>query len=261
MNAESYLPGPGGLLFRWERPRQRKVAIAGFLLASAALHALCFYLFQVVYPPAISLLPPPAQVSLIAPTSDDSRAFLNWLEAEDPALATRTERPADARAFQLPKLAHVPSYLAVPPKLKELPPRRISHAAPSAMPPAPVPVAPAANSAPPVLASTVLIFSDELGELPITRPELIFQASLRRDAPESARFRFAVDSLGLVRYSFLEHSSGDAALDEQARHYLVLCRFAIGERPHSGDALTWATATFEFGTDLKMPPNAAERVP
>ena len=186
---------PGGLLFRWERPRQRKVAIAGFLLASAALHALCFYLFQVVYPPAISLLPPPAQVSLIAPTSDDARAFLNWLDAEDPALATRTERPADARAFQLPKLAHIPSYLAVPPKLKELPARGSSHAAPSAMPPAPVPVAPAANSAPPVLASTVLIFSDELGELPVTRPESKFQASLRARRPGkralSPRRRFA----------------------------------------------------------------------
>jgi len=261
LNAESYLPASGGLLFRWERPRPRKVAIAGFLLASVALHALCFYLFQVVYPPAISLLPPPAQVSLIAPTSDDARAFLNWLDAEDPALATRTERPADARAFQLPKLAHVPSYVAVQPKLKELPARGISHAAPSAMPPAPVPVAPATNSAAPVLASTVLIFSDELGELPVTRPKSVFEASSRRDAPESARFRVAVDSLGIVRYSFLEQSSGDAALDEQARHYLVLCRFARGEHSHSGDALTWATATFEFGTDLKMPPNAAELVP
>src|SRR4029077_10834219 len=139
--------------------------------------------------------------------------------------------PADARAFQLPKLAHVPSYLAAPPKLKELPPRGISHAAPSAMPPVPVSVAPAANSAPPVLASTVLIFSDELGELPVTRPESIFQGSLRRNVPESARFRVAVDSRGTVRYSFLEQSSGDAALDEQARHYLVLCRFTRGERP------------------------------
>jgi len=129
------------------------------------------------------------------------------------------------------------------------------------MPPVPVPVAPAANSAAPVLASTVLIFSDELGELPVTRPKSVFEASSRRDAPESARFRVAVDSLGIVRYSFLEQSSGDAALDEQARHYLVLCRFARGEHSHSGDALTWATATFEFGTDLKMPPNAAELVP
>ena len=122
-----------------------EIAIAGFLLASAALHALCFYLFQVVYPPAISLLPPPAQVSLIAPTSNDAQAFLNWLDAEDPALAAQTERPADARAFQLPKLAHVPSYLAVPPKLKELPARGMSHAAPAAMPAAPVLVAAASN--------------------------------------------------------------------------------------------------------------------
>ena len=42
---------------------------------------------------------------------------------------------------------------------------------------------------------------------------------------------------------------------------VVDVRFAMGEHPHSGDALTWATATFEFGTDLKMPPNAVERVP
>jgi hypothetical protein len=261
VNAESYAPGPGGLLFRWERPRRRRTAIAGFLLASAALHALCFYLFQVVYPPAISLLPPPAQVSVIAPTSDDARAFLNWLDAEDPALASQTERPADARAFQLPKLAHVPSYLAVPPKLKALPPPRISHAVPSAMPPGPVPVAAGAHPAPPVLAPTTLTFSDDLAELPVTHPELKLQASLRRDAPESARFRVAVDSFGTVRYSFLVQSSGDATLDAQARHDLALCRFAMGERSNSGETLTWGTATFEFGTDLKMPPNMAEHLP
>ena len=251
----------GDLLFRWERPRRRRAAIAVFLLASAALHALCFYLFQVVYPPAISLLPPPAQVSVIAPTSDDARAFLSWLDAEDPALASRTERPADARAFQLPKLAHVPSYVAVPPKLKELPSRRSSPAAPSAMPPAPVPVAAGTRPVPPVLAPTVLIFSDGLAELSVTHPELKFQASLRRDAPESARFRVAVDSAGVVRYSFLAQSSGDAALDEQARNYLARSRFTMGKHPNSEEALTWATATFEFGTDLKMPPNAAERLP
>jgi hypothetical protein len=261
VNPESYAPLPGGLLFRWERPRRRSAAIAGFLLASAALHALCFYVFQVVYPPAISLLPPPAQVSVIAPTSDDARAFLHWLDAEDPALASQTQRPADARAFQLPKLAHLPSYLAVPPKLKALPPRRMSEAAPSAMPPGPVPVRAAVRPALPVRAPTTLIFSDELAELLVTHPELKFQASLRRDAPESAHFHVAVDSLGTVRYSFLEQSSGDAALDLQARHDLALCRFAMGEHSKSGETLIWGTATFEFGTDLEMPPNAAEHVP
>jgi hypothetical protein len=260
VSVESYAPAPDGLLFRWDRPRRRKVAIAGFLLASAALHALCFYLFQVVYPPAISLLPPPAQVSVIAPTSDESRTFLNWLDAEDPALASQTQRSVDARAFQLPKLAHIPSYLAVPPKLRELPPQRMSAAAPSAMPPAPVPVPPAKNSAPPRQARTVWIFSDGLLEQTVTHPELKFRASFR-DAPESPRFRVAVDSLGMVRYSFLEQSSGDAALDEQARHYLALCRVALGGSTEKGGALTWATATLEFGTDLEMPPSAAERAP
>ncbi len=261
MNAESYASAaPGGLLFHWEKPRRRKVAIAGFLVASAALHALCFYLFQVVYPPAISLLPPPAQVTLIAPNSAEAQTFLAWLEAEDPALASQTQRPADARAFQLPKVAHVPSYLAVPPQLKELPTRKTAPPAPSAMPPAPVPVAPAPASAPVSPAPTVLIFSEALREIPVTHPALKFQASLR-DAPESARFRIAVDSLGTIRYSLLEQSSGDAALDEQARQYLALCRFAPNPKLGPGDALTWALATFQFGADLALPPGATERAP
>ncbi len=116
--------------------------------------------------PAISLLPPPAQVSVIAPTPPEARTFLNWLEAEDPALASQTQRPADARAFQFPKLAHIPSYLAVPPKLKELPPAtQRSHAAPSAMPPAPVPIASAANPAPPLTAPTDLAFLRRAGAI------------------------------------------------------------------------------------------------
>jgi hypothetical protein len=260
VSAESYAPAPGTLLFRWERPRGRKFAIAGFLLASATLHALCFYLFQVVYAPAISLLPPPAQVSVIAPTSEEARTFLNWLEAEDPAIASQTQRSADARAFQLPKLAHIPSYLAVPPQLKELPVPGMSDAVPSAMPPAPVPVAPAAKLAPPLKAPTVLIFSDELRGVPFSHPELKFRASLP-DAPESARFRVAVDSLGTVRYTFLEHSSGGPALDEQARHYLALCRFTMRGNEISDDGLVWAIATLEFGTDCEMPPSTAEPAP
>ena len=261
MSAETYAAAaPGGLLFRWERPRGRKVAIAGFLLASVGLHALCFYIFQVVYPSAISLLPPPAQVSVIAPTSPEARTFLNWLEAEDPAIASRTQRSADARAFQLPKLAHIPSYLAVAPRLKELPARAISHPAPSAMPPAPVPVPSAVNPGPPLQSPSVLTFCGPLSDLPVAHPDLKFRAS-SRDIPESARFRVAVDSLGVIRYSFVEQSSGDAALDEQAQRYLALCRFPIGQSPAPPDQLIWAIATLEFGPDLEMPPSAAERAP
>jgi TonB family protein len=253
-------PAPGGLLFNWERPRRRKVAIAGFLVASIALHAACFYLFQVVYPPAISLLPPPAQVSIIARTSPEARTFLNWLEAEDPALATQTQRPADARAFQLPKLAHVPSYLALAPKLKELPARKPSAAAPSAMPPGPVPAIAAPPAGPPLHAPTSVVFSEELRGLPVSLPGLQFRTALQ-DAPESARFRIAVDSSGAVRYAFLEQSSGDPALDEAARNALALSRFKMKVTPGPNTPLTWANATFQFGNDLIAPPSSAERAP
>jgi hypothetical protein len=246
------------------------VAIAGFLVASVVLHALCFYLFQVVYPPAISLLPPPARVSVIAPTSDEARTFLSWLAAEDPALASQTQRPADAPAFRLPKLAHVPSYVTVPPKLKELPPVPTARFEPSAMPPAPVPAKSAVESPTPLVAPTTITFSGSLGERPVSRPAVKFRASLR-DAPQSARFRIAVDSLGIVRYALLDQSSSDAALDEQARHYLALCRFESRAGPEKTRAaqpsiypsqvydetrrqLTWATAVFDFGNDLELPP-------
>ena len=260
MNASSYAQPLGSLLFHWERPRRRKVAIAGFLLASASLHALCFYVFQVVYPPAIALLPPPAQVTVIAPTTPEARTFLSWLNAEDPALASQTRRPEDARAFQLPKLAHVPSYVAVQPKLKEMPPQHGTPAMPSAMPPAPVPLAPPANPPLPLTAPTTLLFAGSLRDRPVAHPDFKFRAATR-EAPESARFRVAVNSSGVIRYSFLEQSSGDAALDEQARQYLALCRFQSkpGSTPES--ALTWASATFEFGTDLQLPPSTQEREP
>jgi hypothetical protein len=260
VNASSLAQHPGGLLFRWEKPRRRKAAIASFLLASATLHALCFYLFQVVYPPAISLLPPPAQVSVIAPTNPEARTFLNWLNAEDPALATQTQRPADARAFQLPKLAHVPSYVALPPRLKEPPAHPKVEAAPSAMPPGPVPVALPAKSAGALVAPTTLVFSGALGQLPVTHPDLKFKAAVDA-APPAARFRVAVDSSGVVRYLFLEQSSGDAVLDDQARRYLALCRFKPGPPLTNDPGLSWATASFEFGSDLGLPSTPAERAP
>jgi hypothetical protein len=254
VSAPTYAQPHGNLLFHWEPPRKRRTAIAGFLLASAALHAFCFYLFQVVYPPAIALLPPPARVSLIAPDTPEGRTLLNWLEAEDPALATQTQRPADARAFQLPKLVHVPSYLAVPPALKQPPWHPPAPGIPSAMPPGPVPVPPAPEPASASVAPSTLTFSGGLQALPVSHPEFAFRASIR-EAPQNARFRVAVDATGVIRFAFLQQSSGDATLDEQARQYLVLSRFAKTDSLTTLSGLTWATASFEFGTDVKTPPN------
>jgi len=43
------------LIFGWDSPRREKLAITIFLALSLMAHALCFYIFQIVYPPTIAL--------------------------------------------------------------------------------------------------------------------------------------------------------------------------------------------------------------
>lgn len=248
-----------GLLFAWESARRRKLAILGFLAASATGHALCFYLFQIVYPPTVALLPPPARVNLISNNSEEGRTLLRWIEAEDPALASTTQRPRDSKAFALPKLNHVPSYSIIQPALKGLPPSRPDLRAPSSQPPGPAPI-PRTKTPPLVVtAPTMIVFSKELQDLgAVEKPPMKMTASTR-EPPQSARFRVAVTNRGLVRYCFLQSSSGDTALDEQARHYLMLCRFARTRNAGSAgeNQLHWGVAIIEWGNDVAAPPPSA----
>src|SRR5207237_904026 len=95
------------LLFRWDSPRGEKLAIAIFLALSLAAHAFCFYIFQIVYPPTVALIPPPARVALITPASEEGRTLLRWIDAEDPALAFTTRRPQETKLRkQAPDLLH-----------------------------------------------------------------------------------------------------------------------------------------------------------
>jgi hypothetical protein len=109
-------------------------------------------------------------------------------------------------------------------------------------------------------APSTIRFSEALASRHVSIPELKFQAALR-EAPGSARFWVAVDSLGIARYSFLDESSGDSSLDEQARRYLTFCRFQPLDDATKNSGLTWAMAIFDFGTDLQLPPGPAERAP
>jgi hypothetical protein len=245
------------LVFGWEKPGRGKWTLSGFLLASLGLHAFGFYLFQIVYPPAVSLLPPPGRVSLIAPDTDEGRQILRWLEAEDPALASTTQPAPDAKALVLPTIQHAPSYLARQPALKDLPPAPPALRIPSAHPPAPVekPSTLAQIVTKPVM--TAIRFSPELDSLiaPQT-PELKFTASTR-ESPETARFLIGVNEKGEVRYCFLQASSGDPGLDDQARKYLALTRFPALRNPNSEirNDFTWGTATLEWGNDLTAAPS------
>jgi hypothetical protein len=243
-----------GLLFAWEPPRPRRLAILGFLAVSVAGHALCFYLFQIVYPPTVALLPPPARVNFISDSSDEGRTLLRWIAAEDPALASTTQRPAEAKAFALPKLNHVPSYLTIQPALKSLPASDSDLRAPTSQPPGPVPIERTKTPATSVAAPTVVVFSTESDSLgPVQKPAMKFSASTR-EPPQSANFRIGVTDRGVIRYCFLQNSSGDAALDEQARSYLMLCRFAGNKSAPEAEHINWTTATIEWGNDVVAPP-------
>jgi hypothetical protein len=121
----------GDLLFSWEYYRSHGATLIGFLVASLLLHAVCFYVFQIIYPPAIALLPPPGRITVISPNNPAGRVLMNWLEAEDPALASTTLPPRSA-TLSLPTVQHAPSYLGYQPSLKEVPQTALDPGIPAA---------------------------------------------------------------------------------------------------------------------------------
>ena len=235
-------------IFDWHPPRSRRASLLSFIAASAVVHALCFYVFQIVYPPTVALLPPPARVTIITPDSEDGRLLLRWIEAEDPALSSVTQRPPDAAKLDLPKVEHIPSYLAARPALREPAPYQPDLSIPSSRPPGPVPVPHTRQTAPMPVSSSTIAISENLQSLgaPELPPPKFTVA--RQEAPAPAEFRIAVGASGEVRHCFLQATSGDPALDEQARAYLLQCRFPAGERE-----LAWGRVIFEWGNDLVGP--------
>ncbi|HEY4757802.1 MAG TPA: hypothetical protein VIH43_04535, partial [Chthoniobacterales bacterium] len=152
---------PEPLLFSWDSPRHRRTMLVAFLLLSLMAHALCFYVFQIVYPTPVALLPPPARVTVIAPDSEEGRTLLRWIDAEDPAVAFTTHPAPGARLAALPKTEHLPSYSAVAPILKELPPLKPDLRIPSSRPPDAVRSVARKTATVKGTASTYIFFSKE----------------------------------------------------------------------------------------------------
>src|SRR5207245_1637450 len=182
------------LIFRWDSLRGEKVAITVFLAISLVAHALCFYIFQIVYPPTIALLPPPARVTLITPASEEGRTLLRWIDSEDPALAFTTHRPPEARLYALPKTEHVPSYSAIQPTLKDIPPLERDLRIPSCQAPGAVRLVRQKTATALGLFTTSASFSKEFDAFGATTPaEASFPAS-NQDSPRTVCFRLALNT-------------------------------------------------------------------
>jgi len=246
------------LLFSWDSPRRQRTMLAAFLLLSLVGHALCFYIFQIVYPTPVALLPPPARVTFITPDSEEGRALLRWIDAEDPAVAFTTHPAPGARLGALPKTEHLPSYSMVEPILKELPPLKPDLRIPSSRPPGAVHSTAWKTASVRGAVKTYISFSEELDQFGApSLPQSGFAPS-NEETPQTLRFRVAVDDLGEIRYCFPINSSGDPALDEQARLQIIRSRFLqnkrTGNKPDS--ALIWGMATIEWGSDVARPQQA-----
>jgi transposase InsO family protein len=245
------------LLFNWRPPRSRKVSIALFIGLSVLLHAVCFYVFQIIYPAAVVLLPPPARVSLITADSEQGRTLLQWIEAEDPALASAPQRPPESRRRSLPRTPHIPSYVAEQPQLKHAPLPVVRVRAPEVDPPAPIPSGPRPSPRSLGPQPTGVDFSEEFagrGAPFIPRPDF---SAATRETPQAVRFRVALAPDGTIRFALPLNSSGDPALDAQARHHLTTVRFHPLEMVTDGAATVWGIATIEWGNDIRRPSEPA----
>lgn len=248
-------------IFDWSAPRSRRFSLLSFIAASLVLHALCFYIFQIIYPPAAPPLPPPARVSIITPESEEGRVLLRWIEAEDPALSSTTQLPPGASEILPPKPAYVASFANRQPALKQPSPFEPDLRVPTSRPPGPVPRPSVPVTFGRVNVATHLIFADEATLGAAQLPPLQFTAKSDL-TPQAAQFRIGLNSLGEVRYCFMEESSGDSALDEQAHHALLLTRFPAVANRHAinANAFTWTTVAIEWGNDLAptSPPSPSQ---
>lgn len=249
MNATAAAP----FIFSWDQPKRRKLVLTGFIALSFAIHIFAFYLFQIVYPQNVSLLPAPRRVNLMTASSEQTATLLRWLDSEDPALASTTRRPAHQQRREMGKVEHVPSYFAREPALKEAPPLAVDLRIPSVQPPGPVPVTRSPVAVPAGPQPTRVSLSGELQQLGL--PKFVpanFKTSTN-ETPQNAQFRIAVDARGAVVYCFTLASSGDAGLDELARQHLALARFGAKPTTNDIDGLTWGIATIEWGNDVAGP--------
>lgn len=241
------------LTFEWPRREGFPVVLLGCVAISLVAHVATFFVFQVTEPPGSTIARAAPQVSVLTPSSPEKIALLRWIDAQDPALAATA---ASAPPPALLATAYRPSYatmrtaplgpvetpVAVPFPTARDPFEIIARAGSRPAPPA------AATTAPP----TTIAFAEPLARrAPATPPPLVPQT--RANEPiEPARFLIGVTARGEVRFAFLQDSSGQPALDEQAAAHLQRLVFAPDEAP-----ITWASATVIWGAEAygeKPPP-------
>ena len=245
-------PPAGGTVLTFSTPEDNGFPYVLFLcvLGSFLAHAGTFFLFQVVYPQRVTIPQPAPRVSLLTPSTPENIALLRWIEAEDPALVANENplappglisvhyRPsfASPRTAPLGAPAEQTNGVRFPPAVDRLSP------ADSA-----VPAAQAPGDAPAL--ATSIRYSGALAGRPVEKnPAIRFDYHAATPA-KSTTVLVGVTDRGEVRFTVLEQSSGDPALDDLALAHLRQVSFAPAQAP-----MTWGFATISWGTDAYVTP-------
>ncbi len=236
------------LTFDWPRREGFPFLLFGYVAASLFAHAATFFLFQVADPLRTSIPPSAPQVSVLTPSSPEAIALLHWIDAQDPALVAAANSVTPPGLFDI---AYRPSYEKKPMPLGPVE-QPVTIAFPAARDPlAIITSADARPPAPPAIRAphpTTVLFSSALADrAPVPLPPLAVKTRTAEPLVPTRQL-IGVTGRGEVRFVFLQSSSGNPALDEQAAGHLQTLTFAASAAP-----ITWATATITWGDDTYSP--------
>lgn len=244
-------PAHHRLTFHWPSRPRVSLTLIGFFFLSALAHIMAFYVFQVLYPTSVTTTPPPAQVTMLAPTPEN-QALMKWIESEDPSAIANPHEIIPASLHDLP---YKPSFEEIRTAPKTVDEKGLAVTFPPAVNPLDMisrsqkpAKEPAAARAEP---GTELRFSGPLAGRKINAaPEFKFTPQNTNKPLETASFFVGVDAEGTVQYtvpitSYPDHiGSGDENVNQQAEAHLRRVQFAP-----SNQNITWGIATYFWGSD------------
>ena len=246
--------GTNALTFHWSTERTPLLYLTGFVLLSLFLHALAFYVFQVAYPPSVSINPPPVQASLLTPSTPGYQTLMRWIKAGDPSLITTPTsivpkdifeseyQPSFALLHSIPKST---AYANEPLQFPSAMDAQTGIAGPFF-----AKAAAAAHPFPSV--QSIIKFSGPLSERSIKNLPQIPNVPADAGTLLPSSYLVGISDRGEVRYLFLQNSSGDKNIDRKAASCLASIDFVP-----AATSMTWGIATIYWGNN----PESLKREP
>ncbi len=240
----------GGLTFDWRRGGSRPFWLLLFLILSVAGHALCFSLFQVVYPPQKRELIQSVEVTVLDPADPLTRDVLSRIDDRAVALDARTTLALQGQPMEESAVRFRPFFRGYRPRLRTLPPLDTGESG-SLLPAGSVVLPPVAAAPPrrapaggPGAASPPDIqlrwqadrrelskgFEWQPGAPPVRPPDV-----------DQAAIYIGIDRTGMVVHALPEQGVG-LEMDAAILSALRAMRFA----PEGGGGIDWAWATVRW---------------